>query len=360
MTLHDLLCSPTAALPKVGNEGDFSEYYKKFTDEYFRNLETVIPIREIDKALIDTKNVSLDIRDAIIETLKLYLSGRPSAAYLKLDDAVRTHKQIFENIVTKQGMEYFICNMFRIRTVSSEHLKSIDMFHVPFKSRRKVSSNRYSIPGFPSLYLSSSLYTAWKELSTPKLDTVVAVRVEFTKQVRVLDMGHPPHFLAATLAKLKPSGMLFDLLKAMFILWPLQAACSVAVYDCSSPFKPEYIVPQLVLQLLRDSAFGDDIQGIRYFSMNYGQSEYSFQLGSNYVFPVQNTNADGHCEVLKELMLLTQPLPWHVADLMTDDVDVSQVNNDFIELSPGYSVQYQLTKFARIESVLMNQKAVKL
>jgi len=364
MNLIDLLTSPITALPNAGSSDDFSKFYKQFTDQYFDLLGTVSPVGNIDKAFLDNKDASLDIRNSIHEALELYLSGRPSAAYLRLKETVVKHEQIFKNVVAEPRTEKLNKNLFRIRESKGEKLTKDDLFHIPFRLRRKVSSQRYSIPGFPSLYLSSSIYTAWKELSSPDLDSVVVVRVELTQKVKVLDLGHPPQFLAPIISQfnssLQLSGMLFDLLTAKLILWPLQAACSVMVYDRNSPFKPEYIIPQLILQLLRDDAFGTDIQGIRYFSMNYGQSKHSLDLGTNYVFPVKDTFIDGHCEMLKELTLLTEPLPWSVANLMTDGVEVLHVKDDVVELSPGFIVPYKSTKFAQVESMLISQVAAKL
>ncbi|MFW1494652.1 hypothetical protein ACEV9S_24505, partial [Vibrio parahaemolyticus] len=45
--------------------------------------------------------------------------------------------------------------------------------------------------------------------------------------------------------------------------WPLIAACSIRVKNPSDNFKPEYIIPQLLLQWARDYK---SIDGIRYTS----------------------------------------------------------------------------------------------
>ncbi|MFH4351795.1 hypothetical protein WAJ70_22165, partial [Acinetobacter baumannii] len=47
------------------------------------------------------------------------------------------------------------------------------------------------------------------------------------------------------------------------IIWPLMAACSVRVKNTTNTFKPEYIIPQLLLQFIRYDEFFD---GVSYFS----------------------------------------------------------------------------------------------
>jgi len=45
------------------------------------------------------------------------------------------------------------------------------------------------------------------------------------------------------------------------MIWPLVLACSVKVKNIEDDFKPEYIIPQLLLQWVRER---DDIDGISY------------------------------------------------------------------------------------------------
>src|SRR6185369_6780042 len=115
MNLIDLLTSPITALPNAGSSDDFSKFYKQFTDQYFDLLGTVSPVGNIDKAFLDNKDASLDIRNSIHEALELYLSGRPSAAYLRLKETVVKHEQIFKNVVAEPRTEKLNKNLFRIR-----------------------------------------------------------------------------------------------------------------------------------------------------------------------------------------------------------------------------------------------------
>ena len=48
--------------------------------------------------------------------------------------------------------------------VTKQEYEIEDIFHIPYNLRAKISSNRYSISGYPSLYLSTSLELCKQEL----------------------------------------------------------------------------------------------------------------------------------------------------------------------------------------------------
>ena len=62
--------------------------------------------------------------------------------------------------------------LYRIRTSEYGGLFSKEeMFHIPFDKRHLVSNNRFSVHGFPSLYLGESTYICWEEMENPNFDT---------------------------------------------------------------------------------------------------------------------------------------------------------------------------------------------
>ena len=44
-----------------------------------------------------------------------------------------------------------------------------EMFHIPFQLRGKVNTQRYSLPGYPCLYISRSIWATWEEMHEPQL-----------------------------------------------------------------------------------------------------------------------------------------------------------------------------------------------
>jgi hypothetical protein len=77
-------------------------------------------------------------------------------------------------------------NLFRIRTSKTKLNKNKDIFHPPFENAEYISQNRYSIPGFPCLYLGNSICVCDLELGIKCKRNVWASRFEKTKNLKIL------------------------------------------------------------------------------------------------------------------------------------------------------------------------------
>lgn len=63
------------------------------------------------------------------------------------------------------------------------------MFHINLDNRVIVSSERYSFPGLPCLYLGTSSFVCWVEMDCPKLEDFQVARIIKKEQnVKVLDL----------------------------------------------------------------------------------------------------------------------------------------------------------------------------
>ena len=61
---------------------------------------------------------------------------------------------------------------FRARISDYTPLTSVDMKHIPFNKRSKITNQRYSINGIPCLYLGNSALVCWEELNRPTPDAL--------------------------------------------------------------------------------------------------------------------------------------------------------------------------------------------
>ena len=62
-------------------------------------------------------------------------------------------------------------SFYRIRIHKTNFtLSQQEFFHIPFNLRGKVKTQRFSIPGFPSLYLGTTIYVCWEELNRPNIN----------------------------------------------------------------------------------------------------------------------------------------------------------------------------------------------
>lgn len=193
----------------------------------------------------------------------------------------------------------------RIRSTTTNLNKRSDMFHVPFNKRELILKQRYSIEGFPCLYLSGCAYTAWLELNRPEFNTIWASSFRPTKDLDILD-------LAITLDSIEQNcisgtNSTKDLLKLYFLI----IATSFRVKHPSAYFHEEYIISGLLLQWI---TLKSPFVGLRYLStkLEYYDSR-KLWCASNIVIPPRNYDfKEKYNKFLKESFLLSLPQHWYI------------------------------------------------
>ncbi|QDD86827.1 hypothetical protein [Bacillus cereus] len=137
------------------------------------------------------------------------------------------------------------------------------------------------------------------------------------------------------------------------IIWPLMAACSVRVKNTTDTFKPEYIIPQLLLQFIRYDGFFD---GVSYFSTkvdNY--SAITAVLYKNFAFPVQDGATKGLCPKLLSKFEVSDAVPWKMykdSHHCHPHEGEKRVENELID---GMSLIYSSTDFSKFQTFLQNK-----
>lgn len=240
--------------------------------------------------------------------------------------------------------------------VEYKRFSSAELFHIPFEHRGRVSSQRYSIPGLPCLYLGASTYVCWEELGRPAFSSVyvMALQLRDPSRFKVLDLAVVPHFVPSMnliqqwQASASNKQAIEDYLVALVVCWPLMAACSTRVMEPRDPFKPEYVVPQLLLQWIRQS---NNLQGVRYFSTKVGNVSDP-RLGANYVIPARVSHEFGHCPTLKSLFEVTTPWNWEATLAAPPSSLVGIHIAGDIEIAPGSLSSYNGSKFNNIDGLL--------
>lgn len=200
--------------------------------------------------------------------------------------------------------------LFRARSSQDYHIYSKEeMFHVPFNSCAVIGNQRYSISGFPCLYLGASLYDCWEELRRTNLEKLnyVGYRYAKSKPLRFMLIA-PPRLLQN-----------WDDIKQL-ILFML---CTYIVNDDSKKFKFEYVMPELVLHTLINKMTVEtgtaknsiNFDGIAYISSRFYKQgclypkDHSRMM--NYVIPIrEGQSEEKFCKVLKDLFELSEVDAW--------------------------------------------------
>lgn len=345
MTLQEFLKDDIFQLPIVQSDRnkDFVGFLQSGYRKFINKLKTIEHFEdsEFSKDLIIQRQEHLtkNLLNAVIQ----YFDGKPAIAYDYIEKALESDiKQFAEVLYLKRHLPG--TNFYRLREHEENYpLSKEQMFHVPFELRGKVTTQRFSIPGFPSLYISDSVYTCWEELNRPNINDFSVVRLNSTESIRVLNLAPPKD---AT-----PQRYYHYLMT-----WPITFGCSIRVKNKGDSFKPEYIIPQLLLQWIRKK---DEIDGIEYQTTHIDFSK-SQSTGDflNIVLPVKEKNTQGHCAHLKSMFEMTESISYQMKQFASDNAftfDGGPIENarvDKIELINGSPLDYDISAFGGLESVL--------
>lgn len=135
---------------------------------------------------------------------------------------------------------------YRTRTNDKPLTQAREMFHTPFELRGLVKTARFSVLGFPSLYLTKNLFTAWEETRRSNIETLYASRLQLQRPIALLDLRLRRSFTNITTEHRETVARLY------LRMIPLIIACSLKVKQDVDAFKPEYILPQLILHAVID------------------------------------------------------------------------------------------------------------
>ena len=187
------------------------------------------------------------------------------------------------------------------------------MFHIPNNKRGLIKTTRFSTPGYPCLYLGNTIYDCWEEMRRPSFDTLYFSGYKVIKEFKVYDL-------------LKPSKEDFDSFDLSILLEHLVyvIACQFTVYNDNDFFKPEYIIPQLILELIitsnRNKTHSDSLPwGIAFTSTHLAEDfPYKENYLKNIAIPVVDT-ANAYCSYLSSLFEISNPINYRYEELKERD-----------------------------------------
>jgi hypothetical protein len=247
---------------------------------------------------------------AILETLKAYSNGATLEAYRIFED---TMNDMQDYLLFSEIRGRSIRNQFcRIRSDKGNERK--DLFHIPFNETTKVKAYRYSIAGFPCLYLAGSpnigtaLSLCWFECGMPNQFYWSEFKTEKSvAPLYLIDFTATPFFGAMNPRRLFTSALnnlpTNDFAVKMIMTYPLMAACSLIVEEKGQNFIPEYIIPQMLLLWARNNK---KCRGIAYFSSSeFGKARDHNAF--NIAIPPRQVMKNGYCGQLKKEFKLSQP-----------------------------------------------------
>lgn len=330
--------------PSIYDEDNFQTYLNNRVNKYYHFLKQNSISQYLNELYkyrekIDSSKDELKLLNRIHgfigvldRGLNNYLNGKPHKFYESFSSSMNTLLNFNSNIITTVIDKK--TDFYRIRKSDGQLESAKDLFHIPFELRHFCATQRYSIPGFPSMYLGSSSKICLNELEINNSDLASSYisRVELNESISVIEILTLEDFKnRIDLADNFNSKI--DLLLKFIFLFPLYLSCTIKVKNIGS-FKPEYIVPQFLLEFVssRDEKdFKEEnikIHGIKFPSTKI---KYDNEIAREYnlVLPIAESKNKGYCVLLKELLSLSKPVSlkdqllkfYSITDLSIEDID---------------------------------------
>ena len=224
---------------------------------------------------------------------------------------------------------------YKLRKKEHKPFKKKDFFHVPFHQRGKIGNNRFSISGYPCLYLGKSIYTCWEETRRPNLSEISASAFRVEKPIRLLDLR-----LKTMIKSPKDED-------DYWLLLPYILASCIRVHEEDAVFKPEYIIPQLLLHSVVKSRKQYGYDGVIFTSTRRRMflEENRLDLYENVAIPVMSNRGNSYCKMLASYFSETEPIYFEHEFLK------GSVANNSTEKG-----KYEKSTFYALEQILKNKE----
>lgn len=296
------------------------EFLEKFNFVDESDLKLFLPPifpkngRQLTKKMLIHKFNQIHLK--LNKAIERYYEGKPASAYREIKQLLANVSYVRDLSDSYQGFlqikdfrEFDELNWFRLRKISkdeTESPKSSHLFHPPFEKRGKAGNYRFSISGFPCLYLGDSINLCWEEINKSKKD-IFASRFNFKCSqdfLRPLNITIPEPFTEEIYYL---ENQVHDDAFSFLITFPVIQLCLFKVKDESikDNFKPEYIIPQLLMQFMREEGFFNSVV----YSTTKTIDNKSSKLNHNLVLPARRIGNKGFCPELMNNIKVSIPLP---------------------------------------------------
>ncbi|WP_461207767.1 hypothetical protein [Clostridium sp. DL1XJH146] len=351
----------THRLPVSRNNQTVKEFLKDYFDEYIQSLEKALIkssncfLRDECYSLVEEKiPIIRKLCNDIIEIFDLYDSANMKTFYSYFEEMMkRIEKYINIKNIRCIGNESFK-NLFRIRSGENKYSR-LDMFHIPMGKRQLIKSYRYSIPGYPCLYLSTGMPLCWFECGMPTKFSYCSFDFNILgeERIKLINFTCKPVNLISAISldyynepEKKDETDLY-LIKYL-VTHPLRVACSMQVVSRNNAFIQEYIFPQQLLLWIREHK---NFDGVAYRTASAVEKAKEWNY-FNIVLPAEKLNDNGYCEKLAKLFKVTEPIKVDLGKLVEEKHKDMNIVHVFIKkLENKYYNGYALYPYEEMLSI---------
>lgn len=348
--------------------------YETFLDSTDENTFTAFEfngMRYTKELLINLVSI---LCNGINEALSLHSYESPYRAFVALKqslDEVDLIDKIDFKLSTSGRYFYRMRNNVPTSEINKETQKlSIEsLLHHPIVFENKAGYERFSIKHIPALYLSNSLYGCYLELGLKpnNINNCYVSMAEFeSPNIKLFDLRVRNEIIENVY------NANFQEKFAYLLMYPLIFTCSIIKTDTDDEKKPEYIIPQLFIEWIKEQNNNINFFGIAYSSTKINQTNVDKpSLFYNVVIPtIKPTDKHDYCEVICDNLRLTEPIRFldHFFRTKPDmngcffdsNIPGKEHLNSNIYNTNNNNILYEASGFGNVEKILDKHKLYNL
>lgn len=123
--------------------------------------------------------------------------------------------------------------------ISESSLKREDMLHIPYDKRSIIPTQRFSIPGVPCMYFSTTSFGCWLELSMPEKEYFYSSAYKLPSEWKILNLCIHHSLVQNAMRDLTGQSIKKE---KMLIAFPFVIATSFRILERNRTFRSEYII----------------------------------------------------------------------------------------------------------------------
>lgn len=249
---HDVLFLPLHIPVRIPILLFMKDFFKKYISLIEDSTEI---LNQLDVDVKGVINKVCKFREAYIQMHEAILSGGADSAYQEMANLLASDDFFIKTEIKLQDSPALF---YRARSGINWTQKE-DFYHIPFNKTYLCGSYRFSIAGYPSLYIGYSKEVCKKEVRGKECS---CIELSLKKALRVVDL---------TWSQKEAKLGLTNFLQA----YPVIAACYVVPFFCKDlgkecpdviekqTFKEQYIFPQFVTMFIKKNL---GVDGIIYYT----------------------------------------------------------------------------------------------
>lgn len=314
---------------------------KDYKESLSAVLHSYVSILKEKKVPVEVIKSCKEINNQLLRIIDNIRRGAHSTAYSQLENILndkngKYHVKASDLLYDNDEFSF----LYRMRKMDERRdVTCRDLFHIPFTMRDKVSTERFSFPGLPCLYLGYSVYVCWEEMGRPDFSRVMISAFKSNRRLKLLDLRAPVH-------------RRWNQTKLESI--PLLLACQVIVSNQEAKYKSEYIIPQLLMEYIIIN--NQDIDGIIYSSV-YKDNQFNFPVDKYYniaIPAIQTHKKENYSSKLLELFSVTDPT-CEEYERLNRHIGVYDITEKLYRTTVTQNRNYEVSIFKEIENSLTNE-----